>query len=188
MFNTLFFPVMFLLLATLLIWIIIGCKGWWAAKFWLINISVMFTFIIWFSLSSYLGYPSDQELPNQFRLISYFSNEPICLYVLADKHGEESFTIKGFFRYKSQDTLRLYKTPYDREFHKALENAMERVNKGNYVVASKKKILDAEELKRYGKILEESDGDNSMDGTRSPNDNYRMYVFPPSKFIKKPEN
>lgn len=188
MFNTLFFPVMFLLFATLLVWIILGCKGWWTAKFWLINLSFMFTFIIWFSLSSYLGYPSDQELPNQFRLISYFSNEPVCLYILTDRHGEEEFSVKGMFRYKSEDTLRLYKTPYNKNFHMELEAAMERVNKGNYVVGSRKKILDAEELKRYGKILEETDGDSGLDGTRSPNDNLKLYVFPPSKFIKKPES
>lgn len=184
--NTLFFPILFVLLTSILLWIVIGCKGWWTAKFWLMNLALMFTFVVWFSLSSYLGYPSTQQLPSQFRLISYVSNEPVCLYILLDRHGDDKFSFTNLFRYKSEDTLRLHKTPYDAKFHKELEAAMERVNKGNYVVVSKNKILDAEELKRYNNILE-SDGDET--GTRgSPMDNYKLYVFPPSKFVKKPEN
>lgn len=189
MLNALFFPVLFLITFALLIWIVIGCKGWWAAKFWLMNVSLLFTIIIWHSVSSYLGYPSKDILPDQFKLINFYSDEPKSIYIVTDEHENKKISFQYLFKYKSEDTIRLYKVNYNKDFHKKLELAMERVNAGAYVVVSKNKIYDAEELKRFSSLVEAENQFSTLgENHNSPLENYNMYTFPPAKFMKKPES
>lgn len=63
---------------------------------------------------------------------------------------------------------------------------MERVQKGNYVVMSKEKILEAEELREFNSMQKLLDSTLQSE-TPSPNDAYKFYVMPPAKIIKKPE-
>lgn len=183
------FPILFLILGVLCAWIVIGCKGYWAAKWWLINFVCIFCLILWFSVSSYLGWPSDSEMPSEFRLMGFVSDEPKNLFILASRDVKEGVSLQKLFEYRTQDKLRLYKAPYDKEFHKNLEAAMERVNKGSYVIVSKNKILDADDLKQFNKVHDLLDGLerwNSDGGSKSDN-LYNFYIMPPSKLMKKPD-
>jgi hypothetical protein len=183
--NTLIFPLTFLFLFILCAWIIIGCKGFWASKFWLINICAIFFFVFWFSVTSFLGWPSSDRLPYQFRLGAYVSHEPECLYVVAIEPKDDKWNIRKAFEYKTNDIVRIYRFPYDKKMHENLEKAMERVNKGNYVIMSKTKILDGEELKGFNEVQNFMDGFSQLQS--SSQDPYRFYLMPPSKLIKKPD-
>ena len=182
--NTLFFPFLFLLLSILLLWIIIGCKGQWSAKIWLINITVFFTAILWSGVSSYVGWPTDSPMPKQGRLVQIISNEPESLYVLLEQHDEKNLYYEDwhdFIYYKPKDVARLFKLPYDKETHEQLESAMELVKKGKYVVLSRESIKNMEE---------ESMGGSSKDshGGMTRNGEFKLYILPPSKFVQKPTN
>ena len=189
MISALTFPLLFLVLGVLCAWIVIGCKGYWAAKWWLINLVCIFCLILWFSVSSYLGWPSDSDLPSEFRLMSYVSDEPKNLFILASREEQKTMSLQKLFEYQTPDKLRLYKAPYDKEFHKNLEAAMERVNKGAYVIVSKKKILDADALKQFNKVHDLLDGLDKLnnDGQAKSENPYNFYILPPSRLMKKPD-
>jgi hypothetical protein len=183
MFNTLLFPALFLLLAALVCWVIIGCKGWWHAKFWLINITAVFVFILWSSVGSYLGWPYDGGTPDKFRLLGFVSNEPKCLYVFGESEIESGLGLKTLFSYKSDDIMRYYRVPYSKNLHEQLSAAMERVNRGQYVIVSRGKILDTKEVRdvsEFESLFEDS--------ATSAEVEYYFYIMPPSKIFKKPEN
>ena len=186
---TLTFPVLFLLLGILCAWITIGCKGWWAAKFWLINFICIFFLILWFSVGSYLGWPSDSVMPVDFRLLGYYAEEPKHLYIMGTREDKDSFSLNKIFEYNSPDKLRLYKAPYDKEFHQNLESAMERVNKGGYVIMSKRKMLDAESLKQYNKVQDLLGGLERLNegGGNTADNPYNFYLMPPGRHMKKPD-
>lgn len=185
--GTLAFPALILVFFALILWIIIGCKGWWFAKFWLINISLIFVLIFWHSISSYLGWPSEEPLPETFRFLAFHPDEPKSLYVLTDKHeGQEKFSLGNVFSYKSDDTIRLYRIPYSKDMHEKLEAAAERAMKGGYVIGSKNQILDAEQLRNLQKDAQNQGrdaGGNELGGYLG---GLNFYILPPSLFMKKP--
>jgi len=176
--NTLFFPFMFLLLAVLLLWIIIGCKGWVSAKIWLINMVVFFVLIFWLAVGSYTGWPTAMPMPEQARLLYVLSAEPDNIYILAEMHDATELYEKNwydFIYYKPVDTARLFKIDYSKEAHQKLEEAMEEAKKGKFVILSKKKIA------KYG--------DSDMNyGGQTKNADMQIYILPPSKLIQKPSN
>lgn len=186
--GTLLFPVLFLTISIICLWIIIGCKGWWIAKFWLINFTMIFGLLFWTSLSSYLGWASDIGLPEKFRLVGFHSQEPESIFLLTDKHtseGDASFL--NAFYYKSKDTIRLYKIPYNKEMHEKLEKAAERIMKGGYVIGSKDKIMDAEEIQILEKKSDDIENDHQKkQGSLTKSDSFNFYLLPPSLFIRKP--
>ena len=184
--ETLIFPFLLLLLSSLCLWAIIGSKGWWAHKFWLINLCAMFFFIFWVSIQSFLGWPNPYNLPAQFKLISYHADEPKSLYVVAEQPLDKDWYIKKLFEYKSPDNIRMYKFPYSQKMHENLEKAMERVSKGSYVIMSKDRIMDAEEMKQFTRVQNLIDGLADLNSP-NPTDAYNFYIMPPSKLIKKPE-
>ena len=184
MFGVLVFPLLFLILAVMCCWILIGIKGWWQAKFWLINFACIFFIILYFSVASFMGWPTSEGLPSKMRLMSFVPNEPECLYVLSESEDRES-GISYFFGYKSPDNLRLYKLPYSKQMHMDLEKAMERVNSGNYVIMSKERVLDAEEITGFKKTVDDL---RDMLGNTLFDPTYNLYIIPLNKIIKKPNN
>jgi predicted RNA-binding protein YlxR (DUF448 family) len=184
--GTLLFPVLILILFVLVLWVIIGCKGWWFAKFWLINLSLIFVLIFWSSVSSYLGWPTDNPLPDTFRFLAFYPEEPKSLFVLVDKHGDEKpRSITESFNYQASDTIRLHKLPYSKEMHERLEAAQERALKGAYVIGSKNNILDAEQLRKLQR-QQNSDGSEGNSLNRFLAE-HNFYILPPSLFMKKPD-
>ena len=182
--NTLFLPLMFLLLAILLLWIIIGCKGHLTAKIWTINVTIFFTAILWVGIDSYTGWPSTSPMPNHGRLMNVISNEPDSIYVLLENHADCNLYYEDwqdFVYYKPNDTARLFKLQYDKNMHRQLEAAMEEVKKGRYVILSRFKMNKYED----GKI---EDNAKEGDGSLTKNADFRFYILPPSKFVSKPTN
>lgn len=183
--STLLFPLIFLIMGCLLLWILIGCKGWWSAKWWMMNLTAIMILLLWKSVTSYMGWPTDTETPETFKLVGFYSQEPKALFVFADVEGEIGRkSILDYFCYESNDPVRLYKLPYNKELHENLEAAMERILKGGYVIASKQKILDAEEIRKYQKEQQNQGSSNS--GAESLAERLNFYVLPPSIFMKKP--
>lgn len=178
--STLLFPIIFLLFGAAICWIIIGCKGWWAAKFWFINICCIFVFILWMSIISYMGWGVPIPLPDKFRLVSFCSNEPETIYVLTEKVDyDKKIKIKEIFDYRDPDGIRLYKIPYNKKFHEQLEQAMEKVVRGAIVIGSRTRLLDADEINGMG-------GDDNQNGPTRADGEHGFYILPPTKMFTKP--
>lgn len=178
MFNTLLFPILFLIFGILLLWIILGCKGHWSLKYWVINLTVLFVLFFWESVNSYTGWATDQKMPSQARFLSFYPDEPKYLFVILQKDWskEKRSNIFDLVGSRSGDEPRMYKLPYNRETHEKMEKAMDKVRKGQYVVIS------SSEMDEDGKEIK-SKSNNSMTRDDAPN----FYVLPPEKIIKKPD-
>ncbi|GAG04751.1 unnamed protein product, partial [marine sediment metagenome] len=66
----------FILCASLLLWIIIGAKGWWLVKVPVIAMTLYFGLAVWYSVDSYLGWPSTHDPPRKFQVHWIVVNEP----------------------------------------------------------------------------------------------------------------
>jgi hypothetical protein len=69
--------------------------------------------------------------------------------------------------------------------HSELESAMERVNSGNYVIMSKERVLDAEEIKGFKKSVDDL---RDMLGNTLFDPTYNLYIIPLNKIVKKPNS
>ncbi len=164
----------------------IGCKGWWAAKWWMMNLTAVMILILWRGITSYMGWPTEAAPPETFKLVGFYSQEPKALFILADVEGSnQEKNVFDHFLYNSGDPIRLYKMPYDKEMHKDLEAAMERILKGGYVIASRKKIFGAEDIKNFQDSQQNGGGEKSNGGS-SLAERINFYILPPSFFMKKP--
>ena len=179
--NALLFPIIFLFFSSIVLWIVIGCKGWWQAKFWLINISFILVFVLWTTIISHMGWGYPSSLPDKFRLLGYHSDEPKNLYILVGIEEEKKFNWKEILNYKSDDVTRLYKINYNKKMHQQLDAAMERVQRGGIVFGSKTRILEAEEINGMQNL------ESNVSGTPT-DENHNFYIFPPSKMFQKPNN
>jgi hypothetical protein len=177
--NTLLLPIIFLIFGVMILWIIIGCKGWWSAKFWIINIACILFFVLWTTIVSYMGWGVPKPLPERFRFLGYFSDEPKSLYVMTELEQDKSFKIAEIFDYKSDDFIRLYKIPYSKNLHEQLEVAMERMQRGAIVFGSRTRILDAEEINGMNS--------NGSAGPTNGDHEHNFYIFPPARMFQKPQ-
>jgi hypothetical protein len=125
--QTLAIPIAFLLFAALLIWVIIGCRGRWWAKLILMLATVVVSFQIWLSLDSYFGHPrfmTFKAMNGQTAFLFWAkveepsSIDPGAIYMWLRPTREIAAGVLAFVT----DEPKLYKFPYDREFHQATQN------------------------------------------------------------------
>lgn len=168
---------LFLIISVLLLWVILGCKGHWSLKYWIINFTILFVLFFWESVNSYTGWATENRMPKQARFLSFYPDEPKWLFVILQKDWskEKRTNIFDLVGARSGDEPRLYKLPYDRETHEKMEKAMDKVRSGQYVLISSGLDENGKEIKKKS--------NNSMTRDDVPN----FYVLPPEKFIKKPD-
>jgi hypothetical protein len=125
--QTLTIPIAFLVLAGLLLWVIVGCRGRWWLKLMLILTAVVVSLQIWWSLDSYFGHPRSMTFKAMSGQTAYLfwakidepSNiDPGAIYMwLRPSHDIAAGALALV-----TDEPKLYKFPYDREFHEATQN------------------------------------------------------------------
>jgi hypothetical protein len=125
--QTLAIPLAFLLFAALLLWVIIGCRGRWWVKLMLMLTTVIISFQIWVSLNSYFGHPrfmTFKAMSGQTAFLFWAkidepsSIDPGAIYMWLRPTHEIAGGVWAFLT----DEPKLYKFPYDREFHRATQN------------------------------------------------------------------
>jgi hypothetical protein len=213
MFDAVGLTMMFVIFSTLLLWIVIGAKGWWLLKLPVIAATLYFGIAVWYSVDSYLGWPSTQYPPRQFQLHWALVNEPakggndpggIYLWLSKMKHEDDKkiektwekwFTWLGY----EQDTQspRVYIVPYSRPLHEQMQKAQEMLKKGRKIIGE---FVPGEP----GQVGEEGDGKGKGkggkgkgngkgkegQGTGYNGDNkglgdWNFYELPPPKFPEK---
>jgi hypothetical protein len=129
--SVILMPVVFLFFASLLIWIIIGSRGFWWLKLFLMILALVISVEMYVSLDSYRGHPlekSYEEMPDRAWLLwSYVeepdksTNNPGGVYMLLRPRDVDP--VKGWLGYfVPSEAIRLYKLPYSRENHKEAQD------------------------------------------------------------------
>ena len=156
--STLAIPVAFGLLAAILLWVLIGSKGKWWLKAALSAVTLYFVLAVWSSITSYLGYASNEEMPWKYSINHAMVLEPdkktgepgkVLLWVTKiedEPKGEEwhdkvedamsDFTTT--LAYKPSDNApRVHEIEYSRELHKQVQQMLQGMKQGKKYVGGK---------------------------------------------------
>ena len=135
----------FILIAALILWFIIGSKGNWGVKAALIILSLYFCLTVGFSVSDFMGWPTDEDLPEKFLVHWIVVDEPDSksgdegnIYVwLKDssenKISKESWNDYLLSFYDGDSEPRSYKMPYSRDLHEQAQEALNMIMDGQSV-------------------------------------------------------
>lgn len=189
--GTLMIPVAFAVMLALALWCVIDAKGKWWIKAGLIIIFPLISILIWVSLDSYKGWPTNEDPPEQFVFIWGEVVEPnkttgdpgvIYLWLIADYSGQ-SYT--PFEYTHPEGEPRAHKVPYSRELH-------ENVEKAKLLIKSGKRVGVRNNGEGEGPESEGNEGENdSQDdqgenrGDNSQSQGYEFYELPPPKLPEK---
>ncbi len=184
----------FVLIAVLVLWFVIGSKGHWGIKAATMVLSLYFCLSVGFSISEFMGWPTDDKLPPKFLLHWAVIQEPDVklgdegsIYVWVRpineptiEHKEWSDYLLSFYDGKSEP--RAYRIPYSRELHEQAQKAIEAISKGEGVGGT------SEEGSGKGKKKSSGKGNGKTgDGGKSLTNNggIEFHKLPPPKLPDK---
>jgi len=149
-FNTVGLSVMFVLFAVLILWYIIGSRGWWWIKMPVIAGTLYFGLAVWYSVDSYLGWAAYHDPPRKFFVEWMVVDEPDkvtgdpgSIHIMLSKmeHAEDMDGITWQDDYLAiigyqgnEEEPRLFVRPYSRGLHKAASKVNQLRKKGKKVV------------------------------------------------------
>ena len=135
----------FVLIAALTLWFIIGSKGHWVSKATMILMSLYFCLSVGFSVSDFMGWPTDEDLPEKFRVYWLVIDEPdpkrddggnIYVWLQPDLETEgthDSWHDYLLSFYDGDSEPRAYRLPYTRELHEQSQKALNTIMGGGAV-------------------------------------------------------
>ena len=114
----------FVILSTILLWAVIGSKGNWTLKMAAIFVTLMFSLNIMRSLENLSGWPSEDDLPNQFLVHWVMVEEPSKefktdggIYLWVQNLDNETYEVLEFFKNNEDFQPRAYRLDYSAELH-----------------------------------------------------------------------
>lgn len=143
--NSLAIPIAFCLMSILLLWFIIGAKGKWTIKALAIVFYIYFAVVVWFSLYTYLGWPSKDPLPNKYVIYWAQIEEPnpasegAIYFWTAELESNKNANFLYLLKYNNRKSEpRVYQIPYSRSLHKNVQKMMEDIKKGSVYIGGEK--------------------------------------------------
>ena len=140
-------PLVFFSLTALVLWFIIGAKGHWAIKAFIILLTLHVCLSVGMSIPNFAGWPSDDRLPDKFLVHWITIKEPDkktqedgYIYIWATVLSNQEKEVEGWKQYLLsfgvQDFTepRAYRTPYTREGHQRGEDAIKKIKNGQPVM------------------------------------------------------
>lgn len=141
--SALAIPTGFVILAAILLWFIIGSKGYWWLKFITIAFVMYFGIALWYSIDSYLGWPSRDDMPPKYMIYWAHIQEPdkksdddgaIFFWVRELETSEQTAYLHVLDYQANKKDPRVYRIPYSREAHKQVQQMIDGIKKGkNYI-------------------------------------------------------
>ena len=138
--------ILYLLLACLLLWVLIGGKGPWYIKCLFIPLCVWFCVAVAVSLPSMLGWPSKEPLPEKYEVFWAIVENPDLtsgsagrILVWANDRSEEDveYGILELYRPNARQP-RVHELPYSKQMHEQAQKARELIKKGQRVLGENK--------------------------------------------------
>ena len=177
----------FILLGGLILWFVIGTKGYWSLKMILITMTVCFSLFLSQTMEDVRGWPTDDELPNKFRVHWIVVKEPSK----AD-HSEKG----GIYLWVTDlagdgKQPRAYRTEYSREKHEDAQKALGMIMEGKAVAGSRGGDGEGEgEGDGDGDgdgddAKEQGEGNGTGGGSLSNSPEIIFHELPPSKLPEK---
>ena len=195
-------PLAFFILSALLLWLIIGVKGRWGVKAFVISLVLYSCLSIDFSLENLMGWPSDQSLPKEFHVHWVKIKEPnkktsekgyIYVWVTdlnrsISKQGWQGW--KGYFiSFQSYDPTepRAYRLDYSKDRHEQAQKALDMIQSGEKVGGKNNgKGGGGKGKGKGGKGEGKGKGKGSNGGgSLSRSDDIIFHDLPPSKLPEK---
>lgn len=139
-------PLGFVLLAAILLWGIIGSKGYWWLKLCAISFVMFFGVSLWYSMNTYLGWPSRAEMPPKYMVYWAYVQEPSKR---DNDEGAIFFMVRHLEEDKKNDALyalqyqgnnkdpRLYRLEYTRDLHQQVNQMLAGIKKGQVFIGGK---------------------------------------------------
>jgi hypothetical protein len=174
-------PLGFIMLSAILLWFVIGSKGKWWIKAFMIVFVCHFCFMIWHSLNGLMGWPVDGLADGNYQVIWVDIKEPsltnpdggsgIFVWVknLEDEGGLVLFNPES--KKIEDNEPRAYKMPYDKELAKDMQGMKGAIGKGG----------------RFALIVENGAGEKGKKKGRglSQDSEIKFYPLPPAKLPPK---
>lgn len=187
--------VLFCLLVALLLWVIIGGKGPWWIKAFLIVPTVWFSVVVGNSLPTMLGWPSPAELPEKYELIWVNVKTPnlktgaegrILLWVKNMAPTQEEYRWSLYKADKTQP--RVHIIPYSKAMHKRANQAKGLLKQGKRVMGSNGKGGKGKGKGKAGVRGRPGQGKSGTTGGGEESDDSvgpKFYIMPPVKLPSK---
>jgi len=165
--ETLGIPIAFTIIAVILLWGILGSKGWWWLKMIAISVTIFFAVAVEESVSTYLGWSTKDAMPDLYLIHWVEVQEPIksnsedkgAIYIWVrdidyNKNKEEDAWHLSFLDYNStKKEPRSYMIPYTKNKHAKAKAMQEGIKKGKKYIGGAK-----------AKAMSEGKGDGKGDG------------------------
>ena len=191
-------PIGFLLVVVLLLWLLIGAKGKLPLKLITVVACCYYCIAVWVSLGSYMGYPTTQDLPDQFFLRAVIIEEPDkkagtegAIYLWISHFEGESKNVFETLTYDAKPgEVRVHRIKYRRTVHERLNGVMGALRRGIPVMGGKALRGEGEgegQGDATGGDPGRGDGDRRGQGGAgfSQEQEPHFYVLPPSMRIPK---
>ena len=132
----------FILITALTLWFIIGSKGHWGSKAAMIFLSLYFCLSVGFSVSDFMGWPTDEDLPEKFLVHWLVVDEPDAktgdegnIYIWLKQNPEIEKTYDSWDDYlisfyDGEARPRSYRLPYSRPLHEQAQEAIGMIREG----------------------------------------------------------
>ena len=174
----------FILLGGLILWFVIGTKGYWSLKMILITMTVCFSLFLSQTMEDVRGWPTDDELPNKFRVHWIVIKEPS-----KTDHSEKG----GIYLWVTDlagdgKQPRAYRSEYSREKHEDAQKALGMIMEGKAVAGGRGGDGEGEgegEGDGEGDQKGQGQGNGTGDGSLSDSPEIIFHELPPSKLPEK---
>jgi len=178
----------FILLGGLILWFVIGTKGYWPLKMVLITMTLCFSLFLSQTMEDVRGWPTDDEPPEKFIVHWLVIKEPSKLDT-TDKGGIYMWVTDLGGDGKEP---RAYKTKYSREGHEEAQKAIGMIMDGKTVMGSRNGKKgegdgsgDGEGKGEGGGKKGQGQGNGTGGGSLSNSPEIIFHELPPSKLPEK---
>jgi len=188
-------PLTFVVLATVLLWLIILGKGPWWLKAVIVPAVLYFSLVMWSSLNQIAGWATDNQMPKRFTIHWAMVKEPSkvaahdqgAVFLWATeinqhnelvKHNTASW-LQPFTSRKISVEPRSYRLPYSENLHEQVQKVLENIMKGKPVIGEAKDL--------NGKPKKDDKGENSSSGGQSLSNEqeFMFYELPAPRLPEK---
>lgn len=186
--ETFGFPIIFIVVIAMLLWVLTDTRGKWWVKSIIILVTLSVSGLVWNSVEGMLGWSTSQKLDGNFELHGVVIQEPSKktskpggIFVLVQRmkllDDSDKFVI---YSKRDKKEPRLYRINYSQKRHQQMQKLKEKLKKG-------KKVYITTKGKEKGKGQNKGGKDSGGNGSEGFENDQKLeiYELPPAKGPQK---